>query len=156
MRRRNKKRRSAVFRLMGRTAGILALLAQLVNSCRGLLAPSVDWQRDVHSAAADAANRGKPLVVVFGADWDVASKELERETLVDPTVRTLLHDNFVSARVDCTDEDDPEVARLVRRYDVVGTPSVVVLAPDGVHERGRITSFVTPEAFAAVLRSADR
>jgi len=133
---------------------IFALLTQLVNGCRNLMAPAVHWNHDIASARASAAAQGKPMVLFFSADWDAASAEMERKTLVDPDVRTLLHDDFVTARIDCTDEDDPEVTRVERLYGVVGTPSILIVAPDFVTERRRITEFVEPSTLSAALRGA--
>jgi thiol:disulfide interchange protein len=139
---------------VGRLAGILALFAQLAGSCRDLMAPAVHWDHDVASARLAAASEHKPVVLFFGASWDVATAEMKRETLVDPDVRTLLHDDFVAAEIDCTDEDDPQVEGSKRLYAITGTPQIVILAPDFRTERRRITEFVPPSTLAAVLRAA--
>jgi thiol:disulfide interchange protein len=79
---------------------------------------------------------------------------MRRVTLVDPEVRTLLHRRFVADIVDCTDEDDPEVARHWHDFHVLGTPTILVVDPDTLAEKARVDHFVEPEALAKVLEVA--
>ena len=58
---------------------------------------------------------------------------------------------FVALRVDATDDDDPEVARVRDKYGArEGLPVVVAFASDG-REAFRFTEFVPAERLAAAL-----
>lgn len=66
------------------------------------------------SALERAASDRRPLLVDFGASWCGARKELEADTFPDPRVRAE-GARFVALHIDATD-DDPEVARLRKKY----------------------------------------
>jgi thiol:disulfide interchange protein len=58
---------------------------------------------------------------------------------------------FVSLHVDATDDDDPEVARVRKKYGVTeGLPVVLLFGSDG-SEAFRFTEFVPPDRLANAL-----
>lgn len=85
-------------------------------------------------AASLAEKSGKPILYDFGAAWCGPCKLLDRDW-ADPGVAAKVNGSFVPARiVDRQREDgrNPEdVAELLRRFEIVGFPAVVVAAPDG-------------------------
>ena len=103
-----------------------------------------DWSQ-VESAAKA---QGRPMLVDFTASWCGACKELERDTFSDPNVMESAS-RFTALRVDATNDEDPRVMAAMKRYSVVGLPTVVVLTAEGV-EAARFTDFVP----APVLRAA--
>jgi thiol:disulfide interchange protein len=113
----------------------------------------VRWLTDIDAAAASAKAQNKPLFVYFGAQWDVAAKELEHRTFRDPEVSSLLNRRFVSIHVDTTDDEDQRVNALQRHFEVIGDPTVVIVAPDGA-EMVRFNQFVPPRALARILSTA--
>src|SRR5579859_2141525 len=88
--------------------------------------PPVTWIHGLASGRALAAAQGKPVLVLFHADWDAASKELETHTFTDPEVRRCM-EGFVAVEVDDTDEDAPGLEQATRELRFVGTPAIVVL-----------------------------
>lgn len=114
----------------------------------------IDWYSDAAPAISRARTQNKPLIVFVGAEWDMGSKMLEHETFASPEVRALVNRGFIGIQVDATDDDDPRTRRLTERFKVIGTPTIILLAPDGVSEISRISMFVTPDVLARHLRAA--
>ncbi len=117
---------------------------------------AVTWYADVDVAMASGKAENKPVVVYFGATWDKAAKELEHVTFVDSEVRWLLRRDFVSVHVDSSDDEAPLTRALQQRFKVLGDPTVVIMASDGVSEIARFHEFIPPRVFAHALYSATR
>jgi hypothetical protein len=90
--------------------------------------PPIAWLHDLATGRAVAAARQRPVVVYFHADWDVASKEMTK-TFDDRRVREWLAD-CVAVEIDVTDEDAKVAVTATRELGAVGTPTLVILAPD--------------------------
>ena len=114
-------------------------------------APPVTWLSDVGLAYLEARRTGRHVFLFFGATWDTSSKELEHKSYPDPDVASLLFASFVCARVDCSDDEDPTTIDLVRRFDVKGTPTMLVTDAFGVG-LWRACEFVPPDKLAVALR----
>ncbi len=116
----------------------------------GLAAGPIAWESSEAAARARAVSEHKPLLVDFGASWCGACKELDEKTFPDPRVRSE-GGRFVSLHVDATDDDDPEVARVRKKYGVTeGLPVVLLFGSDGA-EAFRFTEFVPADRFANAL-----
>ncbi len=112
--------------------------------------PVLAWESNESSAVARASTEHKPLLVDFGASWCGACKELEEKTFPDPRV-VVEGGRFVALHVDATDDDDPEVTRLRRKYGALeGLPVLVAFGSDG-KEAVRFTEFVPAERLAHAL-----
>jgi thiol:disulfide interchange protein DsbD len=113
-------------------------------------AEPLKWEPSESTAQARAASEHRPLLVDFGASWCGACKELDEKTFPDARVRAE-GGRFVAVHVDATDDDDPEVGRLKKKYRVTeGLPVVLLLASDG-HEAFRFTEFVPPDRLVTAL-----
>jgi thiol:disulfide interchange protein DsbD len=111
------------------------------------------WEPSETAARARAASEHRPMLIDFTAEWCGACKELARITFADPKVMVEAN-RFIAVRVDATNDDDPLVDAIKDHYRVVGLPTVVVVGSDG-RERSRLTEFVPPERFLAVIRGVD-
>lgn len=100
------------------------------------------------AALAAGKAEGKPLLVSVGADWCSACKELERKSLSRGAVRELLRTRFVALRVDGEKGEGPA---LVKRYHVVGFPTVLVLGAEG-REIDRVFEALDEGPFVEVLQ----
>jgi thiol:disulfide interchange protein DsbD len=112
----------------------------------------IAWESSEPSALARVSLEHKPLLIDFGASWCGACKELDEKTFPDPRV-VAQGGRFVALHVDATDDDDPEVGRLRRKYGALeGLPVLVAFGTDG-KEAIRFTEFVAPERLAGALAS---
>jgi thiol:disulfide interchange protein DsbD len=81
------------------------------------------------AALAAARVEGKPVLVEFAADWCTVCKTNERTVLADAGVRARLSAVTV-IRADVT-RDDEATRALMRRFEVVGPPTLILMHPDG-------------------------
>lgn len=112
------------------------------------------WQHDLQTALAEAAKSGKPLFIDFRADWCTVCRDLELNVFPQPAIRTLL-DRMVPVKIDATSPDDEKVNALLKRFGIVGLPTLLILRPDGTELTAlRTVGFITPENLEKKLRSA--
>lgn len=115
----------------------------------------IAWQLEPESALSLAKAQKRPLLVFVGAEWDASTKEMQ-QTFADREVRSLVRRDFVPLRIDVTDDEAPRTREVVQRFDVVGTPTTIILDSDGQRELKRFHSFVAPKILVSALRGAER
>ncbi len=76
-------------------------------------------------AATDLAQ--KPILLDFWATWCRNCSAMERVTFKDPDVATALRDDFTLIRVQAENPADPDTARVLREFRVIGVPAYRVL-----------------------------
>lgn len=108
------------------------------------------WQQDEAAARERARKEHRPMIVDIRAEWCLACKEMQRQTWPDPQVREEGR-RFVAVAVDATNEDDPAVAALMKKYGVLGLPMVLLLDGSG-KEQARFNELVKPERMVDALR----
>lgn len=111
------------------------------------------WLHDEGEALARSKQEKRPMLVDFTATWCVACQEMAKDTFADPRVMTKAG-NFVAVKIDATDQDDPSVEAISKKYDVKGLPTVLLIGSDG-KERKRFTQFVGPEKFLTEIEGID-
>ena len=96
------------------------------------------------AALAAARTEGKPVLVEFAADWCTVCKTNERTVMADAGIRERLKAVSV-IRADVTRDDDATRA-LMRRFEVVGPPTLILIRSDGGEVReARIEGELTVE-----------
>jgi thiol:disulfide interchange protein DsbD len=100
---------------------------------------------DEEKGVAQAREEKRPMIIDFGATWCGACKELDKHTFSDADFKVKAA-RFVGVKVDATNEEDPKVVALTKKYDVKGLPTVVVLDSEG-KEVKRFTEFVDAKKF---------
>ncbi len=100
-------------------------------------------------ALAQARRENKPLILDFHAEWCAPCRRMEKTTLADARITTLLKQT-VFVRVDT--DANPEVAR---KLGVVGLPDIRFVAPTGQILR-QLRGFQDAEPFAAALNQLIR
>ncbi|AYO83080.1 protein-disulfide reductase DsbD [Methylobacterium brachiatum] len=84
---------------------------------------------DFEAALLAARAEGKPVLVEFAADWCTVCRTNERTVLADADIRERLRAVSV-LRADVTRDDDATRA-LMRHFEVVGPPTLVLMRADG-------------------------
>lgn len=107
----------------------------------------IPWETDHDSAFARARKDGKPVVILFYADWCKWCEKLQQETLIDPRV-LMGSGEFVWVRINS--DKEREYKRKYRQEDF---PTVMVVAPDG-RELDRIDGFKDAMYFSRALKFA--
>jgi Thiol:disulfide interchange protein len=78
-------------------------------------------------AMRDARDQGRVVMIDYSAEWCTACKTFEKNVLADPDIQrrldrvTIIRADVTAANTDTTD--------LMRRYNVVGPPTLVFLSP---------------------------
>jgi uncharacterized protein YyaL (SSP411 family) len=84
----------------------------------------ITWQPDIFTAHKAALQDGKPMLLVFGAEWCGYCKKLEQTTLAHPELSKYINENFVPVHLDL--DRDSRVAEILK---VEALPCTVVISP---------------------------
>ena len=122
-----------------------APIADATTGAKRLLA----WEHSEKEALEKAQREKRPFMVDFTADWCGACKELTKHTFSDPRVMEKCG-NFVAVKFDATNDEDPQVEQVKKKYNVVGLPTVVIFDSTG-RERARFTEFVSADKFLKAI-----
>ena len=95
-------------------------------------------------ALARAKSERKPIVLKFGATWCVPCRRMDKETLVDARVASLL-EKCILVKADADEHES-----LIATFGVTGLPDVRFLSPDGI-ETKRLVDFQDADSFATEL-----
>lgn len=137
-----------------RTLFALAGLASLI-AVTGVVAAAgfprgetVNWQTNIYTAHRISQRSGKPMLVVFHADWCGYCKKLEKNTLGKPEIAGFVNGSFVPVHLDFDQEK-----RVAKILEVKSLPTTVVLSPDA-DLLGKLTGYVEPEQYERTLEAA--
>lgn len=111
-------------------------------------AGGIHWQTDLQTAHRLSQQTNKPMLFVFGADWCVWCKKLEKTTLTDRELVAYINENFVPIHIDA--DRDPRVVKIL---EAEGLPCAVVLSPNA-DLLGRIEGFRDVAAYRKALATA--
>ena len=137
------------FAWMKAAAGVAGLvIATALIGALVLAGPGVSWHPYSDRLLLKAAAEKKPVVIDFSAVWCAPCRELDEITFRHPDIVQRSKDAFVFIKVDLTRKGNPVHARLLKRFDVRGVPTVVFIDPGG-HERRdlRLVDFLSPGPF---------
>jgi len=110
-------------------------------------APPAGWGGDLDAALKQAAEQQKPVVIAFHMPNCSPCSVMDRTTLRADVVNDALK-SFVPVRVDAARRPD-----IAGKYGVPGTPTYVVLSPDGA-PIAQVAGFQSTEDFVGFLGNA--
>jgi thioredoxin:protein disulfide reductase len=93
---------------------------------------------------------GKIVMLDFYADWCIACKEFERDTLSDPEIQKTLA-SMVLLRADVTQNNAADQA-LLKRFKLFGPPALLFTGNNGQFLNERVIGYQSPAAFKATLQ----
>lgn len=83
------------------------------------------WLHDLDSGIEAAQASGKPMLVLFTADWCPPCRQLKNQVLSDREVDALLSEQCVRVKIDLTERGGPN-ARIATEYGVRGIPTMIL------------------------------
>lgn len=105
----------------------------------------IAWLDDENAANMQAKETHKLLMIDFSADWCQACKNLEKKTFQDPDIVTEAK-RFVMLRIDCTESEAPAVVKMLKKYHVVGLPTLIFIDSSGkIMKDKTITEYISPK-----------
>ena len=134
----------------GGLAGIMAA-AWLVGSlpaAEPAAQQGVVWQRDLKAAQKQAARTGRPMLIVFGADWCTHCGRFEQNTLANPTMAGYINREFVPVHLDFDKEQ-----KTAEVLEVQALPCTVILSPEA-DLLGRVVGAKQPKDYWEALQDA--
>jgi thiol:disulfide interchange protein len=105
----------------------------------------IDWREDVGLAMSESARTGKPLLIVFSADWCAPCRTMKRYAWPDDRVENLAAGRYIPVHVDLTDRKPNSAAE---RYGVTAIPTIIIADSRGAAiVRGGMMDAATLAAF---------
>ncbi len=104
---------------------------------KALAASRDGWLHDLDAGVDAADASGKPMLVLYTADWCPPCRELKRNVLSDPHIDAFLRQNYVRVKMDLTNRHGPN-ARTASEYGITGIPTVILYDRRGM-EINRVT-----------------
>ena len=120
----------------------------------------LDWRVDSageylsFDQALPLARKDKqPILVDFTARWCASCKEMDLSTFADPQVIAATQ-NWILVKVDATDDELPTVEAAMKRFEVLGLPTLLLLNPDGSIAQ-RFTEYVDAPRLLSALHEVE-
>jgi len=138
-----------------RTLGVL-IIATGVFYGSVLLAPL--WRAQAHSSdffmhdlqvAEKRARVAKTGIMIdFFAQWCLPCREWDDGAWADSKVQQAVKERYIPVKIDCTTET-PACEAAVKRFNVIGWPTIIFLGPDGQEEANKrlVGRVLSPEEF---------
>ena len=107
------------------------------------------------AAIASASKQGRMMLIDFSAEWCAECKVMERTVLSQAVVRRQLH-GMMLIRADLTHFDQSS-KKLMKRFAVVGPPTMIFLNPDGTEiYEARVVGGIGVDGFLTRIAKAIR
>lgn len=101
-----------------------------LESKREKFDPKRDVEKDIANAVKEASSLNKRILLDVGGEWCIWCHRLDYFFLSNNDIYNLLHDNFITVKVNYSDENKNEVF-LSKYPKVAGYPHIFILEKDG-------------------------
>jgi len=137
------------FPLIKITVGMACLVAGTVLIGNQVFqGPSVHWHSYSNQLLSESAEKSKPVIIDFYADWCAPCRELDQVTFHHPDIVKLSKNDFIMVKIDLTKQDGQIYDQVLSQYNVKGVPTVVFLDASGKERKDlRLVDFVPPDEF---------
>ncbi len=104
-----------------------------------------NWYTDFNSAISAAGNTNQNIFAVFTADWCVACRKLDSESLSNFNVQQKLSQNYINLKINI--DTNPQ---LSRKYGIFTIPTLLILDSNG-GELERLEGYQSPNQLLEFL-----
>ncbi len=116
-------------------------------------ATATDWIAYSDEVLIQAEKQEKPVMIDFYADWCAACHELADKTFSTEEFKQISK-LFVLVKFDAT-EDNEEIQKVLKKYNVKGLPTVVFINRNGVLQKElTFTQFLTMDELKPKMQEA--
>jgi hypothetical protein len=109
------------------------------------MSEQIQWQADLTTAEAEAKKLNKPVLLELFMQGCGHCAKLHSETHVDPQVIAAVNSRFIPVKLDGMAHMD-----IVKKMDVKGAPTTIILSPQGTEMR-RFAGFYAPQDYLEKL-----
>jgi thiol:disulfide interchange protein DsbD len=143
--RRGKRRGATFYEVVKKGLGAILICAAISFYFGGRQGgEGVRWTPYSEALLVEAAKENRPVMLDFYADWCGPCKSMERNVFTDPEIVDLSR-HFVTLRIDLT-KQHPDQKKILRRYLLMGVPTIIFINGKGIEERGlRIEAYTDRE-----------
>lgn len=85
----------------------------------------INWETDLLKARSKAMQTGRPILIVFGAEWCTFCKKMENTTLSEKEMVAAINERFVPVHLDF-DKSKP----IAQALELKGIPSSIVISTE--------------------------
>ena len=146
----NRTKRGGWFGMLAFGACVALTVAGYFGWVRAAEPEGIAWQTDLKAAQKLAAASGKPLLIVFDAEWCATCKSYENSTLANPTMVSYVSRDFVPVRLDW--DKNQEVGKVL---EVKILPTTVVLSAEA-DVLGTSKGYQSPQDLWKALEASKR
>jgi uncharacterized protein YyaL (SSP411 family) len=105
-----------------------------------------EWSAFSPETFERARREGKFILIDGAAEWCHWCHVMDATTYLDPEIGKILHDKFVTIRVDIDERPD-----IGERYGAWGWPATILMTP-GAEELGKYRGYLPPEELREILQ----
>lgn len=146
---------SGSFKIIRTLLGCLMIVVGIFMVQRAIHIPAekIEWISYTNRTIEQSAERRRPILLEFTADWCAVCKELDRKTYNDERVVKVSRE-FTMIKVDCTSSDST-CARQAKKFNVSGLPTIIFFSPKGneLHNL-RVVGFIGPDELMKKMKKA--
>lgn len=108
--------------------------------------PPVKWHPYSDRLLSESAEKNKPVIIDFYADWCAPCRELDQVTFHQADIVKLSQNDFIMIKVDLTKQADQNYDHLLKKYNVKGVPTIVFLDKLGQERKDlRLVDYLSPD-----------